>query len=103
MKPWEETTEDNWTLEENTSGRLMLVGAIMSEDGWWSLAREAPAMWRLLAENEFQRRHGGVIYCMSCGGEAYEYDEDGEKLPSFEGLHHAGCEWLRIAKAIGYR
>lgn len=58
-----------------------------------SIVDEAPAMWRLLAAHEWGGRSTGQDrMCLACGMLAI----DGK-------LHAPDCEWLRIAKAIGYR
>lgn len=70
-------------------------GGLFGEDAWpvqasdvarARLAAEAPAMWRMIAK--WQTAHHE---CLECG------DGDGDNE------HTEDCEFLRIAKAIGYR
>lgn len=98
-KPWEET----WRLDSPGGDDLpiVLVGedasdsGLFGEDAWpvrasdvarARLAAESPAMWRMIAK--WQTAHHE---CLECG------DGDGDNE------HTEDCEFLRIAKAIGYR
>lgn len=100
VKAWEET----WTAARDSArshhvivlhGSGEIVGTFGVGPGCEAtaaLAAEAPAMWRLLAESEITKGYEGGD-CVSCA----------ECLVAGAKTHAPDCEWLRIAKAIGYR
>lgn len=86
-KPWEEKWRalpgselvlPEGSIEFHPSGKP-------PREGITELAAEAPAMWRWIAKREFD---ADDPCCLDCGS---------------GGEHEPDCEWLRIAKAIGYR